>query len=103
MSPGSNKIKLTIDTSLKDVVPQYLENRKKDISNIKSHIQGGDFENIRILAHSMKGSGGGYGFDEITKIGASMEQAAKDKNRNSIEKFLSRLEAYLSNIEITYG
>ncbi|MEI9891716.1 MAG: hypothetical protein WDN45_15675 [Caulobacteraceae bacterium] len=35
-----------------------------------------DYEAILVIGHNMRGSGGGFGFQSITDIGAALEQAA---------------------------
>ena len=67
------------DPEIADLIPGFLENRSKDIKAMSEALTQGDFETIRVLGHSMKGAGGSYGFDPITGIGKSLEQAAKDK------------------------
>ena len=58
-----------MDEDLGDLIPGYLENRKKDVVEILNCLNRRDYETIRSLGHKMKGSGGGYGFDTITEIG----------------------------------
>jgi len=91
-----------IDKDLEDLIPGYIENRQKDIISIRNALEKSDFESIRILGHSMKGSGGGYGFDEITRIGASLEATAKDKDAEAIKQWTEKLSYYIDNIDITY-
>jgi HPt (histidine-containing phosphotransfer) domain-containing protein len=62
----------------------------------------GDFETVQILGHSMKGAGGSYGFDAITDIGRSLEQAAIAQDGGGIKKSLRDLFAYLDSIEVVY-
>ncbi|MBI5361281.1 MAG: Hpt domain-containing protein [Planctomycetes bacterium] len=103
MIQNSNiKIIVHVDAELEDIVPGFMENRRKDIKSILEALKGGDYETIRILGHSMKGSGGGYGFDAITEIGASLEQSAKDKNTENIRKKVDELSTYLENVEVKY-
>ena len=63
-------------------------------------LEQGDFETVRLLGHSMKGAGGGYGFDAITDIGAALEEAAKDSNPGAVLRGLSDLAAYLDRVEV---
>lgn len=91
-----------IDRDLADLIPGYLARRQEDIAAIRSALTKGDFEQVRILGHSMKGSGGGYGFDRITEIGRHIEEAAKDKNTGRIMACTDELAEYLSRIEIVY-
>ena len=50
----------------------------------------------------MKGSGGGYGFDVISEIGKTIEQAAKDKNDDVIKNSVQELDSYLDRVEVVY-
>ena len=93
-------IVVKIDEDLFDLVPGYLKNRHQDISNMRESLAQGDFESIKISGHSMKGSGGGYGFDEITEIGGLIEKAAKENNGVVVGELIARLADYLANIEV---
>lgn len=94
------KILVQVDPDLADLIPGFLANRRKDIAAMQIALEGGDFEIVRVLGHSMKGAGGGYGFDAITDIGAALEQAAKAKNPGEIQKNLSDLAVYLDRVEV---
>lgn len=91
-----------IDKDLSDLIPGYLARRQEDIAAIRSASASNDFEQVRILGHSMKGSGGGYGFDRITEIGRQIEDAAKDKDPARIGRCADELAEYLARIEIVY-
>lgn len=93
-------IVVKIDEDLFDLVPGYLQNRHQDIERMRESLAQGDFETIRITGHSMKGSGGGYGFDEITEIGSLLEKTAKENNGVVIGELIARLADYLTNIEV---
>jgi HPt (histidine-containing phosphotransfer) domain-containing protein len=92
-----------VDPDLADLIPGYLANRKKDIAAIHAAIEKNDPDTVRILGHSMKGSGGGYGFETITDIGMMMEKAAKEGRNEDIRLQMKRLEDYLQRVEIVYG
>ena len=98
--PG--KIIVQVDQDLADLIPGYLANRRKDITAINEALKKKDMDTIRIIGHSMKGSGGGYGFETITDIGRIMEKAAKENCTEDIFLQLTRLEDYLHQLEITY-
>src|SRR5206468_4302466 len=72
----------------------------KDIAAMLDAVQRGDFETVRVLGHSMKGAGGGYGFDAITEIGAALEQAAKQRNAAEIRNRVQELSRYLDRVEV---
>jgi HPt (histidine-containing phosphotransfer) domain-containing protein len=96
------KIMVHIDPELKDLIPEYLENRYKDIESITAALEQKDYGTVQTLGHSMKGSGGGYGFEGITEIGRALEQAAKCQNSEEIRKLTSELGTYLECVEVIY-
>jgi HPt (histidine-containing phosphotransfer) domain-containing protein len=98
----SEKIIVHVDPDLADLIPGYLANRKKDIAAIRDALDKKDLDAVRILGHSMKGSGGGYGFEAITDIGMLIEKAAKESRDELIRLQVKRLEDYLSQVEIVY-
>ena len=97
--PPPEKILVHVDPEIADLVPGFLDNRRKDVTAMLDALDKNDFEAIRILGHSMKGVGGGYGFDAITEIGAALEQAAKNTNPEDVRKGLRDLTAYLERVE----
>ncbi len=96
------KIVIHADIDLEDLIPGFLGNQSRDAEKIKGLIDSGDYESIQRMGHSMRGSGGGYGFDEITNIGARIEQAAKDRNKGEILLQVEGLLRYLGCIEVVY-
>ena len=90
------KIIAHVDPDLRDLIPGYLKNRQKDITTIKKALKAADFAKIQVLDHSMKGSGGGYGFMPISKIGAAVEIAAIDADQKQPSTALRR--ALLDNL-----
>ena len=98
----SGKIIAHVDNDLADLIPGYLANRKKDIAAISAALEKKDLDAVRIIGHSMKGSGGGYGFETITDIGMLMEKAAKEGRDEDIRQQVKRLDDYLRQVEIVY-
>jgi len=96
------KIVVIVDEDLQDLIPGYLENRLKDIEAIRAALAQGDYEAIRSIGHKLKGSGGGYGFDQITEIGRSMEDAAKIGHGEEILRQTETLKSYLERVEVVY-
>jgi HPt (histidine-containing phosphotransfer) domain-containing protein len=94
------KIVVKVDPEIADLIPGFLNNRKKDIENMESCLKVKNFEQIERLGHSMKGSGTGYGFDGISEIGRSIEIAGKEKDIEKIRKGIVDLKDYLDRVEI---
>ena len=96
------KIVVHVDADLEDLIPGYLQNRRQDVGAILQALENQDFETIRILGHTMKGTGGGYGFDAITEMGRALETAAKDKNAQAIQQGTAALLNYLQAVEVVF-
>ena len=96
----AEKTIVRVDPDIAELIPGFLKNRRKDIAAMLDAVQRGDFETVRLLGHSMKGAGGGYGFDAITEIGAALEQAAKERNGAEIRSRVNELARYLDRVEV---
>ena len=88
--------------SLAELVPGFLEGRRRDIDAIAAALERSDYDNVRILGHNMKGSGAGYGFNRITEIGASLEQAAGRRAPQAIRERSAELVRYLDRLHVVY-
>lgn len=97
-----DRIVVVCDAALDDIIPEYIEDKRSECPKLRELAGEGDFEEIRSIAHGMKGSGGCYGFQPISDIGRGMEAAAKDGNLTSVLKQVDALEAYLESIDIQY-
>jgi HPt (histidine-containing phosphotransfer) domain-containing protein len=95
-------IRVEIDRELMPVVPEYLENRFLDCAEIERLLASGGMEYIQIMGHRMKGSGGSFGFDEISAIGEELEHGARTNDREVIRSAVGRLEEYLKNVVVAY-
>ncbi len=98
-----DKIIIQCDPDLEDLIPGYMSNRNKDIIAMRACLRTGDFEKIRTIGHSMKGSGGGYGFDAITDLGDQIENAALVSDASGIDQAIQKLEDYINRVEVTYS
>jgi len=62
-----------------------------------------DFEAVRILGNCLWGSGGGFGLQAITDIGAGLEQAAEGADTDASRKWVGKLSSYLDRVELNSG
>ena len=100
IDPRTGRFVVQVDPEIEEIVPIFLQNRLNDVESLSRALEAADFETIRILGHSMKGSGGGYGFDGITDIGQYLEQAGKEQNSEMVRKQVERLADYLERVEV---
>ena len=89
-----------VDPDLADLIPGYLENRHRDVKEMGRFLLEGNLQEILRLGHSMKGSGGGYGFEGITLIGGEIEEAARREDKDAVLALKERLAGYLSRVKV---
>lgn len=99
---GKERIIVRVNPEIGDLVPGFLENRRRDVESLRRALAQNDYETVQITGHSMKGSGSGYGFDAITEIGRNIEEAAKRKDAGDTERWISALDEYLERVEVVY-
>lgn len=102
VSNENNSIRVEVDLELIPVVPDYLENRRLDSFLIERLLIDGQMSEIRSLGHRMKGSGGSYGFDEISEIGEKLELGALLSDAEGIRAAVMQLRNYLSRVTVAY-
>ncbi len=99
---AENVITLYIDQGLEEIVPGFLENRRRDVQTIETALQENNLAQIQIIGHRMKGDGGGYGFDAISKMGAALEQAAAREDQSAIQRHTAELIDFLDRVTVVY-
>jgi len=92
-----------LNTKFADRIPAYLLNCRQNVNFIMDALDRVDLETVTILGHQMSGSGGMFGFQEITDIGAALEQAAQNADINTSRKWVSELSSYLDRVDTISG
>jgi len=90
------------DPDLRELIPNFLAGKRQEATTISAAIQRCDYETVRALGHKVKGEGGGFGFDEISAIGADLERAAKAKDADAASSNVRRLVDYLNRVQVVY-
>ncbi|MCX5722390.1 MAG: Hpt domain-containing protein [Nitrospirae bacterium] len=91
-----------VDASFEPLIPKFMANRKKETVVMREAVAAQDFETVRKVSHGMKGAGGSYGFDRISEMAATIEQAAKMGTTATIETKLAQLDTYLEQIQVVF-
>lgn len=89
-----------IDPDLMDIVPGYLNNIRQYCTDMKDGLQHHEYEDIRRIGHGLKGTGSGYGFPEISRLGADIEDAARQQNELLISHLSETLLTYVNSVKI---
>jgi HPt (histidine-containing phosphotransfer) domain-containing protein len=99
---AENGITVYIDEGLEEIVPGFLENRRRDVQTLEASLQENNLAQIQLIGHRMRGDGGGYGFDAISLIGAALEQAAAREDRDAIRRHTAELIDFLDRVTVVY-
>ena len=99
---AENLITVYIDPGLEEIVPGFLENRRREVQTLETALQHNDLNTIRVIGHRMKGDGGGYGFDAISTIGDGMERAAAREDRDAIRRHTAEFIDFLARVTVVY-
>lgn len=96
---SSGPIPVPVDPDLLDLIPDFLDNRRADARALLEALEVGNLEVTSRVGHSLKGLGGGYGFDEITRLGAHIESASLAGDVAVVRRAIADLHDYLSRVE----
>jgi len=96
------RILVHIKPEIRDLIPLFLENRRKDICRLGESLERSDFKAAYIIGHNLAGIGGAYGFNLLTEIGRKMELASKAENAADVRAMTAEIDAYLNNVEVIY-
>jgi len=99
---SEDKIVVNIDIDLEDLIPGFMENRQIDLQKLEQALEDQDYETLRSIGHNLKGVGGGYGFHDMTAMGAAIEEGARENKLEIVKENVTKLSHYLSNVEIVY-
>jgi HPt (histidine-containing phosphotransfer) domain-containing protein len=98
----SEKLVVAVEQQIATLVPRFLAHRAADVGKLSAAVADADFETIRATAHAMKGAGGAYGFPEISRLGAALEECALHRDAAAISELVANLKDYLGRVEVKY-
>jgi HPt (histidine-containing phosphotransfer) domain-containing protein len=93
-------IRIEMPPGLEEIVPGYLADRQEDLPEMIRLLATSAFERLVVLGHNLKGSGTSYGFPELTRMGAALEQSAKLTDGGALSIQLNELQDYLDHVQL---
>jgi HPt (histidine-containing phosphotransfer) domain-containing protein len=90
-----------VSSELRELIPGFLANRRLDVAQMRDALARGDFDAVRRIGHALRGAGGGYGFPEITRLGAEIESRAKARDPGLAEP-VTALAEYLDGVDVIF-
>ncbi len=99
-SESQDPVMIEMPSGLENIVPWYLARRRKEVSEMMALLSASDFGRLAQLSHDLKGTGNSYGFSELTRLGAALEQAAKQADRGTLREQVTELGNYLNRVQL---
>lgn len=81
------------DPEFRELIKSYLDYLVETVQKLKSDLL--DMEKMRKFGHDLKGTGSGYGYDDFTRLGGTLEKAAIDNKPNEVKKIFEDFESRL--------
>ncbi|AEF94381.1 multi-sensor hybrid histidine kinase [Desulfotomaculum nigrificans CO-1-SRB] len=99
IQPGQRVKKSRIrDTGVESLVPWYLQDLAGEMDKLKHAANTNDFTTVRYISHGLKGSGGAYGFPELSDMGAQIERAAINQEAELVKSLVVQLRELYTQI-----
>jgi HPt (histidine-containing phosphotransfer) domain-containing protein len=98
----TKKTVFKVSSDIQDIMPNYLNNRRKDLFLLTEALEKSDFLTLATIGHKIKGTAGGYGLDPLSAIGAAIEVAGKTQDLNGGKQKLDEMKNFLDHLEIQF-
>ena len=93
---------IRVGSHLREILPGYIERKRADVDALARAIEAEDYEAATVIGHRMKGTGSGYGLDELTRLGGDIERAGTARDAGRLEQLRTSLAYFLENVKVVY-
>lgn len=96
---GAEKIVFYPEEDLRPLVPGYLGGLRRDMAVVGEALERGDWPRVLDVAHNLKGLGGSFGCDEVTRMAGLLEEAGRAGLLDSARGLARELADHVSRLE----
>lgn len=89
---------LDYDAEMIDLVEQYVAKLEPVMNEIETLINAEDWSTLSGILHQLKGSGGNFGYRDLSSLAGQMEFQVKIKNKNELMYLLANLKSCYQQI-----
>jgi len=82
---------LAEDADLRDIVEEFVDNLTERVEEMQQAFQKTDWEMLTTFAHRLKGAAGSYGYPDISKLCAEMEQRFRAHEAEAFTAWMAEL------------
>jgi hypothetical protein len=95
------KIRLSVEPSLKELVPGFLANRRRDLEALRLALHSGDLATVRDVGQNIRCFSRVLGFEQLTELGEEIRLAADECSTLRIAHLQAQLADYLERVEVS--
>lgn len=88
-----------IEKQIRKLAPAYLENRRKEVVELRRMFESQELKSIQNIGHRLKGNGKSYGFARLSEIGAELEIAARDQDVPRVGELIGQLSEFVASAQ----
>ena len=88
------------DPSFSEIVQEFVKGLSDRLRAMETAIDRTDFDALRVAAHQLKGSGGGYGYPALSERAAALERHARAEAIDNCEASISELKELCSRVVV---
>ncbi len=96
----SEPIALSVEPGLRELVPGFLDNRRRDLEALARAMESGDLAAVRGVGQNIRCFSRVLGVGELTSLGEELETAAEESARMRIAHLHAKLADYLSRVRL---
>jgi HPt (histidine-containing phosphotransfer) domain-containing protein len=103
MSANTDRAIIAVDADIMDLAEDFLRRRREAVPTIRGLIDAGDMDRLRRAGHELKGTAGSYGFQELSRTGAVIEDAAIAEDPERARRAVDAMADFLARVTLVAG
>ena len=88
------------NASFAEIVTQFVNGLNERVARMEEAIRVADFDALRVAAHQLKGSGGGYGYPILTERAAQLEKYARNHALDQCVEAIEELKTICERVVV---
>ncbi len=89
------------DASFADLVEEFVDGLQDRLDQMNKAVASSDFEQLKRLAHQLKGAGGGHGYPALTNVSGDLEQSALAEQLEDCQRQLEALRSVVDRVVVS--
>ena len=91
------------DPDMLDIVEEFVAGLGTRVAEFSAAYEKQAWNDLKTLAHQLKGAGGSYGYAEMSTLGATMEQAFKNHSAEDFSAWMKHLSELIARAQAGLG